>query len=207
MLVSHSKKFIFIHNYKVAGTSIRNALAKYRLSPTQRFQQKLGLRAKNHHKTSDNHLTAIQIREKLGTKLFDRYFTFGFVRDPWDWQVSLYRYALKNTKHKQHALVTGMNGFEEYLHWRIEKDFQLQKTFFYDETGKCIVNFVGKYEQLSSDFAHICQQIKIKEHLTHLNQSRANRDYLSYYTPETITLVAKVWAADIATFGYSVPVV
>ena len=29
MIISHRKKFIFIHNYKVAGTSIRNALDKY----------------------------------------------------------------------------------------------------------------------------------------------------------------------------------
>ena len=112
MLVSHTKKFIFIHNYKVAGTSIREVLAKYRLSPAQRLQQKLGWKSRNHLKTADNHQTAQQIRERLPEKVFNNYYKFGFVRDPWDWQASLYKYALKNKNHKQHELISEMASFE-----------------------------------------------------------------------------------------------
>ncbi|MEM9884883.1 MAG: sulfotransferase family 2 domain-containing protein [Bacteroidota bacterium] len=205
MLISHSKQFIFIHNYKVAGTSIRAALGKYRLSPLHRFQMKIGLRAKNHHKISDNHLTALQIKEKLSNKAFDQYFKFGFVRNPWDWQASLYRYALKNKKHKQHEIISRMKDFESYLKWRVKHDFRLQKAFFYDENDNCLVNFIGKYENLAPDFQYVCQQIKVKEHLEHRNQSQKRQAYLKAYTSETIALVQEYYAEDIATFGYEVP--
>ncbi|NJL76459.1 MAG: sulfotransferase family 2 domain-containing protein [Saprospiraceae bacterium] len=98
MLISHTKKFIFIHNYKVAGTSVREVLGKYRLSKWARLQQKLGLLPRNHQRTADNHLTALEVKAKIPKNIFEQYFKFGFVRNPWDWQASLYEYALKKSK-------------------------------------------------------------------------------------------------------------
>ncbi|MEM6697600.1 MAG: sulfotransferase family 2 domain-containing protein [Bacteroidota bacterium] len=205
MLVSHTKKFIFIHNYKVAGTSIREVLGKYRLSPTQRLQQKLGWKNRNHQKTSDNHQTAQQIQERLPEKVFNSYYKFGFVRDPWDWQASLYKYALRNKHHKQHQLISSMASFEEYLLWRVQEDFRLQKAFFYDKRDKCLVDFVGRYEQLSEDFGKICKAIGIKEQLPHRNQSQQQRSYLDLYDERTLKLVNEYYAEDIHTFDYEFP--
>ncbi|MEM0991705.1 MAG: sulfotransferase family 2 domain-containing protein [Bacteroidota bacterium] len=202
MLISHSKQFIFIHNYKVAGTSIRAALGKYRLSPFQRLQQKVGLKGKNHHKISDNHLTARQVRARLPDSTFQQYFKFGFVRNPWDWQASLYRYALKNKQHKQHKLISEMGDFETYLQWRVQHDFRLQKDFFYDENGHCLVDFIGKYENLTQDFQYICRQIDVDEQLAHHNQSQQKQAYLKAYTPEAIALIREHYQEDIVTFGY-----
>jgi len=205
MLISHTKKFIFIHNYKVAGTSIREVLGKYRLSPTQRLQQRLGWKARNHFKISDNHLTANQVKERLPEKEFESYYKFGFVRDPWDWQASLYKYAIKNKNHKQHQLISEMSSFEEYLQWRVQEDFRLQKTFFYDDKGNRLVDFVGKYEALREDFGRICKAIGIKEQLPHRNQSQQKKSYLDLYNERTLALVNEYYAEDIHTFGYEIP--
>ncbi len=102
MIISHAKKFIFIHNYKVAGTSIHNALNKYN-NPSfwgSTLVDKIRLLTKRHPaiytKEFEWHISAKELKYKLPANIYDSYFKFGFVRNPWDWQVSLYTYMLKN---------------------------------------------------------------------------------------------------------------
>lgn len=205
MLISHHYRFIFIHNYKVAGTSVREALAPFRQSKWERLQRKIGWQTKKYNDGSQNHLKALEVKKLLGEATFDAYYTFGFVRNPWDWQVSLYHYALKNKDHKQHQLISNMSGFEEYLHWRIANDINLQKGFFYDSSGICLVNFIGRFETLATDFEYICQQINIKASLPHRNKSQDEQAYLKQYTRETIDLVAQHYQEDCEIFGYETP--
>src|ERR1051326_1624247 len=137
MLISHSRRFIFIHNYKVAGSSIRDTLAAYsnlsfqRSSLTDKIKLVLGIYPKIYSHDFHGHIKAFELKGKLPKKTFDDYFKFGFVRNPWDWQVSLYTYALNLPSHHQHLLVKEMKGFDDYIDWRIDKELRLQKDFFY----------------------------------------------------------------------------
>ena len=131
MLLSDSHEFVFVHNYKVAGTSIRHALSSYetslldQMSWTSRQLAKLGLTELPNCPT---HAKARDIREQFPER-WERYFTFGFVRNPWSWQVSLYFYMLQNEDHWFHDRTKSMSGFEEYIEWRVQNDRVLQSSF------------------------------------------------------------------------------
>jgi hypothetical protein len=137
----------------------------------------------------------------MGEKNFRSYFSFAFVRNPWDWQVSLYTYALKNPSHFQHDFTNKLDGFPAYLDWRCANDIHFQKDFIYSQDGKLLVNFVGKYEHLDADFREVCGRIGISASLPRLNISK-EKPYQKYYTPETVELVRKTFAPDIEAFGY-----
>lgn len=208
MLISYSHKFIFIHIYKVAGTSIRDTLRPYSYDPDvflpARLLRKLGLhnvvRLRFLEKL-DGHATAQQIKEALPLKIFDEFYKFAFVRNPWDWQVSLYHFALRDTSHHQHELTKSLGSFEKYVEWRVNEDMHLQKDFVVDGNGKLIVDFIGRYESLERDFKKVCQRFGIEYNLPHLNQT-PRKSYTSYYTPETIEVIAKAFKEDIEFFGY-----
>ena len=198
MLLSLRHRFIFIHIYKVAGTSVTRALRPYcreRL-PTRLFQTG---RAQS-IPTLPDHITAQELRTEV-RDLFDRCFKFAFVRNPWDWQVSLYHYMKQNRKHPQHALIRNMT-FDEYITWRVTKDKHLQKEFVTDGEGTIIVDFVGRFERLEEDFDQICQRIGIRPSLPHRNRSRHD-DYRSCYTDTTRELIAEHFRPDIELFDYS----
>ena len=89
MTGSHSKKFIFFHLYKVAGCSLVNAIA-----PFADFRSE-------HPHTKPFEVLA----DPEGKKLFEEYYTFAFVRNPWDWQVSLYEFMRGDDSHFQHATI------------------------------------------------------------------------------------------------------
>jgi len=211
MIISHEKKFIFIHNFKVAGTSIRNALSTYGnpsfrgSSRSDKIKLLLGIYPKIYYNNFPWHENAKELKGKIPEKIFKEYYKFGFVRNPWDWQVSLYTYILKMENHYQHKVIKSLKNFDEYIDWRVHEDLTLQKVFFYDN-DVCLMDYIGKIENINHDFAKICDRIGINNELSHLNSSRAkDESFLKYYSQKTLDLVNEAFSADIKLFNYSKP--
>ncbi len=203
MLISDSHEFIFVHNYKVAGRSVKEALEEYATPPIERMSwmdcqlARFGLRTVPEYPA---HMTAQDIRECFPEE-WEEYFTFGFVRNPWSWQVSLYAFMQEQDDHPQHALIQSMDGFEEYIKWRVEEDKHLQSEFFVDENGDLMVDFVGHLETIQDDFRTVCEGLGIEASLPHKNAS-SHRAYRDYYNERTRRLVDQHFQKDIRRFGY-----
>ena len=210
MIISHQNKFIFIHNYKVAGTSIRNSLSQFnnqtfrRSKHVDKLRFILGLYPRVYASKFPGHIKAIELKKQLPAKVFNNYFKFGFVRNPWDLQVSLYTYMLKLESHHQHDLIKSMKNFDEYIDWRVHNDLHLQKEFFYKD-DQCLMDFIGKMENLEADFMSVCAKVKIDAELSHLNASRKDDNYLKYYSKDSISMVKDAFKEDIELFGYTLP--
>ncbi|MBL8795122.1 MAG: sulfotransferase family 2 domain-containing protein [Planctomycetia bacterium] len=203
MLISHSHRFIFIHIYKVAGVSIRTALQPYAAQPRSNVRE-LYERWRGRATTPrlDTHAMAREVRAALPAKLFDGYFKFAFVRNPWDWQVSLYHFMRRSPLHPQHALVCAMQDFDEYLAWRVQHEVRLQKDFLTDGNGRVLVDHVGRFETIGQDFDHICKMLNLAAPLPHENKTD-HADFRAHYNERTRALVAESFREDIEMFGYS----
>lgn len=224
MLISFKNKFIFVHNYKVAGTSIKSALSDFgMINPLitgakanliiensslktiytnkyfRRFFRKLNLPGTCKF---NSHLHALEIEELLPSEIYNKFYKFGFVRNPWDWQVSLYHYMSQIKDHHQGELAKKFSSFDEYLEWRVNNDKRTQKDFFYDKSNNLKVDFVGKLENLTNDFNFICKQIGINASLEHKNSSKRSNDYRKYYNTHTKNLLADHFEDDIKLFNY-----
>ncbi len=204
MIISHSKKFIFVHVFKVAGNNIRTELNKYNHTRSKKntFLSFIGLYPSIYSSDFDSHITANDIRRRLNPKIFNAYYKFAFVRNPWDWQVSLYHYTKQNKDHFQHNIIKDMS-FDEYLHWRVNYDQRHQKDFVYNERGELLVNFIGKLENLQNDFDLVCTKLKIPKRKLTVKNSSIHKDYRYYYNEELIKLVQEAFAEDIRLFNYS----
>lgn len=205
MLISHSKKFIFIHIYKNAGTSITSALMPFCVNS---LPDNINLVLKKLHilnfdpQPYPDHIRASQLIKRMGKRAFNSYFSFAIVRNPWDWQVSLYRYMLQEPAHGQHQLVKSLGSFEQYIEWRIAKDLKFQRDFIYSFSGEKQVNFIGRFENLERDFQTVCSHLGISASLPKLNVS-GSIPYQEYYTPRTREIVYQAFEPDISLFEYS----
>lgn len=210
MIISHSKKFIFIHNYKVGGTSIRLSLRKYdnrsfrSISILDQLKLMTGVFPWVFTSDFSRHINISNLKRNLSNKIFENYYKFGFVRDPWDYQVSLYTYSISNKNHKQHELIKSFQSFDEYIDWKVHQKLQLQKDFFY-ENDKCLMDFIGRFENINEDFKLICERIGVNCDLPHLNSSRRVQSYLSYYSNKSIEMVNQAFYTDIELFNYKKP--
>jgi hypothetical protein len=208
MILSHRNKFIYIHVYKVAGTSIRTVLKEYDDRSDSDFpfyknlQFYLGSRFPSLSKLAVDHINVTEIKRFLPENIFNTYFKFAFVRNPWDWQVSLYHYMLQYKNHPQHRLVSRMKSFDEYIEWRVTQDMGLQKDFLYDNKGNLLVNFIGRFENLQEDFNIACSKIPIKQVQLPLANKSNHKFYKEYYNKNTRDLIYNAFKEDIELFKY-----
>lgn len=215
MLISYSHKFIYFHVAKTAGLSIREALAPYSQLPDKfkirRPPKTLAGKPNPLFQMWENtvlHATASDVQKELSAEMYGDYYKFAFVRNPWDWQISMYHFILKESDHINHVRVRAMNDFEEYLHWVLEtpKPFargalKFQKDMLIDTQGSIIVDFVGRFEKLECDFKRICQKINIAASLPKINTT-VHKDYRSYYNERTKKMVEEHFKEDIKLFSY-----
>lgn len=183
---AHWPRYVFIHINKTAGSSIERALYL-------RFE----------------HKTALEKRRELGDWRWRRSFKFSFVRNPWDKVLSHYNYRVATNQ-------TGMGdrhisfrdwvlrayGSQDPRYYDQPRMFAPQAYWICDENQRSLVDFVGRFESLTSDFAAVCQQIGVTRALPHLKQSRHSH-YSDSYDAESRDCVARWFARDIEEFHYS----
>lgn len=183
---NHMANFILIHINKTGGSSIEKALGL----PQQK------------------HLTALEIKNKIGDKRWNKKFKFAFVRNPWDKVVSHYSYRYRrnvnnlkddNIDFKQWVKLTYKEKNPKYYH--NPKMYTPQMDWICNEKGEIIIDFVGRFEKLSEDFQKVCKIIGKNKELPHLRKS-SHKHYKEYYDDETKKIIEKIFEKDIKEFGY-----
>jgi hypothetical protein len=70
--------------------------------------------------------------------------------------------------------------------------------------GKVLVDFIGRYENLTHDFREACRRIGIQPpRLAHRRQASDRSDYRGYYDDATAALIAEHFRPDVELFGYT----
>jgi hypothetical protein len=177
MIISNSHKFIFVHILKTAGTSICAAL-----DPTLRwndvilggtgfgekvnapYKERFGLR---------KHSSASQIRAVVGDDVWSQYFKFAFIRHPYTRVVSFYTWLGEVIRRNADPAApvwtwTSTQAFVESPTFsdfiRNEKFLQTeaarpQTEWLCDEEGRCMVDFVGRFENLDAGMLTVVERL------------------------------------------------
>ncbi len=182
---------IFVHITKSAGTSVAESL--YGVLPS--------------------HYAAWQYRVIFGRRTFNKYFKFTFVRNPWDRLYSAYSFLKnggwdENDRLWAEKQLTGIENFDQFvLEWLTPErlyshiHFQPQHPFLFDEKGNLLVDFIGYYESLVSDFRYVADRVNPHAHLQHKNSS-PRKHYRDAYSAAAIERVAMLYEKDVELFGY-----
>lgn len=202
MLLSNRRKFIFIHIQKTAGSSIVKALRDTTPDVIMRFDDLPACRDPQ----KNRHLFASDLKAYLGDRLWQHYFKFAFTRNPWSRLVSWYKMCIDRPSNG-FMLYVKRNAptFDDFLDLTTgpaKKTTFNQVDYITDDAGNVIVDFVGRFETLATDFAYICQRLNIDAQLPHKNQG-SPVDYRSYYNARTRQLVADRFHRDIEAFHYT----
>ena len=232
MVISLKNKFLFIHNPKVAGSSVRHILNKYgvsnpvknelliKLIETNPYFKKIFYRTKKYYPMKYNfygHSFYSDIKKYLSEETWDSIFKFGFVRNPYDRILSAYNYVYNYKKRKHfedwaNKNIRRFKNFEDFVYALEDKQFQKtilewdhfkpQYLFFCDEKRKVNVDFIGKLENIKEDFKKISKKLNIKEDLGTLNKSENKNDYESYYNEKMKKIVRDIYNKDFEVFKY-----
>jgi hypothetical protein len=212
MLVSYSKKFLFLRVPKTGGTSINAALLPYHNPHERKLYARLIRRlplipTPYQFQAFDAHPHWCMLKAKcvLPEGLFNSFFKFSFVRHPVDWQISVFKHILRYEHLDDFAVefaeVYKYRSFADYIHWRIDHGPIPQVTQMVGEDGRLLLDFVGRFENLSCDFETVCRMINIPSPaLEHLNQNPHDQSVV--INSALFKLIYDAYKLDFETFGY-----
>jgi hypothetical protein len=143
-------------------------------------------------------------RFAIGEGQFNSYFKFGFVRNPWDRVASLYQ-------RKEGLQMREKMTFEEFVSWIKYSSSTCihsvphvnQLDWLVDPHGNVLLDFIGRFETLNSDWDSISKVIGVSPELPHVNQNPDKKHYSEYYTQKTKRIVTDKFRTDIEYFNYT----
>ena len=194
MLVSDSHKFVFHHVPKTAGSSITAALAPYcNLWKGTLPEEKHGWQVQFHN--VGLHLPVKEVINSVSDYPRE-YYSFAFVRNPFEVIVS----AWDSNKYE---------NFDRYVEHEIFTGLQIcarrSQYEYLTDNGTLLVDFVGRYENLSSDFYEVINEIKVPLMMLpkrNIGKEKRSQDYKKYFTPLSRKTVERKFEKDLNFFGY-----
>ena len=205
MIISHQHRFIFAAVPKTGTHSVRQALREHMseadieqvgLFVNKRFPYE-ELAAIRH-----GHLSLAQVRPHVGEEIFDAYFKFAFVRNPFDRFVSYCSFMTRAQGDFDRDPQATMRRILFELRPMQHVHFQPQYTLLVDDRGELATDFIGRVETMQDSYDALCTKIGIPGRvLDKVNGSRRG-DYRQYYDQALIDGVADLYARDLQLFDY-----
>jgi len=213
MIISHGRKFIFVHIPKTGGTSLSLALEAKAMKDDILIGDTP--KAKNRRKRIKDvqvsgrlwkHARLTDIYGLVTQEQIERYLVFTIVRNPWDRVVSYYHW-LKMQKFNHPAVkIAKNNSFADFLATpSTQSSLHNDATRYYvsDLNGIVRCDMYLRMEYLSEDAGRLGENLGIKlADLSHDNRSERESDYTGYYDVESQNIVHAAFADDIERFEY-----
>ena len=207
MLISDTHQFIFVHIRKAAGSSIRDTLEPISIQKPTDIISKITSRILHiekdyHHFAFRQHSDINIVKRIMPENLFESYFKFAFVRNPWKRLVSEYEFIKRRPDHGRYKKLMKMT-YNDYIKYQAKRFNAHQVNMLVDKNGKLQMDFIGKFENLQEDWNFVCDKLGIENKELSHRKKAVKVDYDNYYNEENKQLVATLWKKDIETFGYS----
>lgn len=218
-IISHRKKFVFLHIPKTAGTSVSTLLQPY---SDPFFLSSNALRSTLHacgHLTGHDlfnftgrfilpfHVLAPELQKRFSDTYFDSYYKFTVVRSPWALLYSKYLFLRKRAKRfaspprfKQVLETT----FREFVMQTCTSSPQNQVDFLFKNSNNEIdMSFIAKQEHLNSDIEYVANHLQIPfRSLPYLNAT-SKSSYVDKYDDSMAEAVQRAFIRDINEFSYT----
>jgi hypothetical protein len=172
---------IFVHIPKTAGQSVERYFLDLLGASENQLKELLlcGNRDPSRGPPRLSHLRAAEYVSGgfVSEQEFRDAFKFSFVRNPWDRIVSFYKY-------RGHAYRYDFKTFLFHhfpvADWSNDYCHVMPQHAYLYQGKDCLVDFVGRFENLQSDFDHVCRIIGTPTgRLPHVNQSLQQHTVLS----------------------------
>lgn len=244
MIICHDKKFIFLKTHKVGGTSLEIALSRMcnendvitRISTVdEATRSNLGYQGPVNYEPTGlqkilparvsrfvpfgrprlKHHELARTLKPLFQDIWDDYFKFSVVRNPFDFAISAYFWTLHRSESGMKA--TSLDGFDDVPpidEYFIQNPKILHRNrAVYQLDGKDCVDLMVRYEHLEHDLALFDQHIDAPDvtfdHMKKLKAKggirpkKANTAAILEEFPRLYELISKECSVEIEKFGYA----
>ncbi len=232
MLISYKKNFIFTKTAKTAGTSVESYFEQHCMLEGEwkkthfrdEYISEAGIIGYRGYNRNDsiwyNHMPAKKIRDRVGQDIWDKFFKFTVVRNPFDKLISGF-YMFENTEYKQQLnassgrplnrtntidQIQGSTEIERFRFWVQDGGISIDRDKYMIDGEECIDYFI-RFEDLHNGIKHVCNRLSIPYGPSCVPEFKKGYRHhripiRDYYDHETKQIVEKKYAWELERFGY-----
>lgn len=227
MIINNKFKFIFVHVPKSAGTTVTKLLSEYStycdievggtamgeaIQPF--FRNRYGL---------SKHSTAKEIKSVVGEVIWNRYFSFAFVRNPYARAHSAYKFLRRMLKESGMDVLAPIDRLATF-HDFVQSDYfqtegmdrilMPQSFWLRSAMNKptISVDYVGRVESIEHSISHISERVpglfgavgEVEVPVLNNSDDASKATWQSLISdPDTERLVFEKYRIDFESFGYN----
>ena len=192
-MICHDKKYIFNRVFKTGSSSIVKMLLPYAYTMSRELSQKSVDKFTTHVPSST--IKRLLFEDKKMD--WDEYFKFGFVRNPWDRELSNYFFNGGKLKPPEDI------SFKEWLNINLRKDGLIHD----HNTPQCHyltdVDYIARFENYDEEVKYIFNRIGVpmSQPVKHIFKTE-HKPYWEYYDDADIMKVHQWYEKDIEMYNY-----
>ena len=227
MLISHRYRFIYTKTAKTGGTSVESFFERFCLPDGEWTQQHaidetettagvIGYRGSNRQAVNPrwwSHMSASEIKRLASETVWESYFKFCVIRDPYEKCISAYEhFVIRN------GMPLNLSEFENELGLTeeqtrflayVSQSAPLDRNKYFIDGSFCLDDVI-RYENLEADIERICRVLALPFDLTYLPSfkthiRRETSTSALLYSQKALDVVESAFAYEISEFGYSRP--
>ncbi len=212
-MINHEHKFIFIHIPKCAGSSIKDYYFNFPKLDWRKPNYELLYGWCPKRKIHLQHATSEQLLklELVQPEIWNSYFKFTFVRNPFDRSYSDYLWVMRDrgVRGSFQDYMERKGAFEEFLKNDSVKEYRgdhlTPQTDFFDMDGDLKMNFIGRFEDLTKDITTLNKKLDFQKTFNvHAKKSKKRKKHYSYfYTKSKRILVEDKYKSDLRLLNYN----
>ena len=206
MIVSHAKQFIFFAVPKTGTHALRELLRAHK-GPDDWEQQILFgeqcLPIPEIAKIQHGHISAQQISPHLEAAVWESYFKFAIVRNPFDRFISICFFLNRKNPLFIETPLQWMKSAIKAPQFRERVLVKPQYLQLMDAQGDIVMDYVGRYEHLQSSVDEICNRLQIEAVPLEIRNASEHKQYREYYDDELKSSVEMVYQEDLKRFNYA----
>jgi hypothetical protein len=199
MPICPHNKFAFIHIPKCGGTTIER---HFKIMGKGNFY---GDNSQINGMTfSPQHYTYKMLNDKVN---LSNYYTFSFVRNPYDRVISEYFW----NQNKSVGKIKKSEDYKDFIFWfksfykNINSDHKLpQYKFICDDEDNILVDTLGRVENFKEDFLNIIFKITKEKSESKFEKPNYKTEKFreSYLTDEVVSVINEIYQKDFEIFNY-----
>jgi hypothetical protein len=206
VIVSHAKKFIFFAVPKTGTHAVRELLSTHK-GPEDWEQQilfgKQFLPIPEIAKIQHGHISVQQIVPYLDTSIWQDYFKFAIVRNPFDRFISICFFLNRKNPLFLETPLQWMKSAIKVQRFRERVLVKPQYQQLIDAQGNIAMDYVGRYEVLQDSIDEICQRLQVETTQLQKRNTSEHKQYREYYDEELKSAVEIFYQEDLTRFNYA----
>ena len=148
------------------------------------------------------HISAQQIAPHLEPAIWQSYFKFAIVRNPFDRFISICFFLNRKNPQFLETPLQWMKSAITVPRFRARVLVRPQYLQLVDAQGNSAMDYIGRYEQLQDSVDEICNRLQLKSTQLQKRNTSEHNQYREYYDEELKSAVAELYQEDLRRFNY-----